>query len=125
MVAENYAVRETVTDVDGRFILDVKEVEGEAPRRTRRPEFLIFLPGFGRDPGNQVLPEGFTGGIFERPGTVVELPRLVSREERRKHLLLFDPHTYSDMPFKELPEFVRKFNTERVAVGLEPLSAPE
>jgi hypothetical protein len=125
MVAERYAARETVTDEEGRFFLDVKDIEEKAPRRTRRPEFLIFLPEYGRYPGNQVSPKGFTGGVFERPGTIVELPRLVDREERRKRLLLFDPHAYSDMPFRELPELVRKFNTERVAVGLEPMSAPE
>ena len=39
-VAENYAVREAVTDAEGRFLLDVKDVEEGAPRRTRRPGFL-------------------------------------------------------------------------------------
>lgn len=125
MVAENYAVRETITDADGRFFLDVRDVEEGAPRRIRRPGFFIFLPEYGSYPNRHVSPTGFTGGIFERPGAVVELPRLVDREERRKHLFLFDPHSYSDTPFKELPEFVRRFNAERVAIGLEPLSTPE
>ncbi|MGH7368697.1 MAG: hypothetical protein ACREK9_20015, partial [Candidatus Rokuibacteriota bacterium] len=73
-VSENYAVREVVTDSEGRFFLDAKDVEEGAPRRTNRPEFLIFLPGYGSFPGRQKSPRGFTGGIFERPGTVVELP---------------------------------------------------
>jgi hypothetical protein len=124
-VAENYAVRETVTDAEGRFLLDARDVEERAPRRTRHPEFLIFLPGYGSYPRMQVSPRGFSGGIFERPGTVVELPRLLDREERRKHLLLVDPHAYSDTPFKNLPEFVRGFNMERATIGLEPLSPPE
>ncbi len=125
MVAENYAVRETITDADGRFFLDVRDVEEGAPRRTRRPGFFIFLPGYGSYPNRHVSPTGFTGGMFERPGTVIELPRLVDREERRKHLFLFDPHSYSDTPFRDLPEFVRRFNAERVAIGFEPLSTPE
>ncbi|MGH7316316.1 MAG: hypothetical protein ACREJS_08660, partial [Candidatus Rokuibacteriota bacterium] len=71
-VSENYAVREVVTDSEGRFFLDARDVEEGAPRRTNRPEFLIFLPGYGSFPGHQRSPRGFTGGIFERPGTVVE-----------------------------------------------------
>ena len=47
ITTEHYAVRETITDSEGRFSLDAKDVEEGAPRRTRRPEFLIFLPGYG------------------------------------------------------------------------------
>jgi hypothetical protein len=122
MVAENYAVRETVTDVEGRFVLDAKDVEEGAPRRTRRPGFLIFLPGYGSYPKQHVSPTGFTGWIFERPGTIVELPRLADREDRRKHLWSLGPHSYSDKPFRDLPELMRRINVERIAIGLEPYS---
>jgi len=121
-VAEHYAVRETVTDAEGRFLLDAKDVEEGAPRRTYHPEFLIFQPGYGSYPKKYVSPRGFTGGIFERPDTVVELPRLADREDRRKHLWLFGPHSYSDRPFRDLPELMRRINTERIAIGLEPYS---
>jgi hypothetical protein len=121
-VAEHYAVRETVTDAEGRFLLDAKDVEEGAPRRTYHPEFLIFQPGYGSYPKEYVSPRGFTGGIFERPDTVVELPRLADREDRRKHLWLFGPHSYSDRPFRDLPELMRRINTERIAIGLEPYS---
>jgi len=124
-VAEHYAVRETVTDAEGRFLLDAKDVEEGAPRRTYHPEFLIFRPGYGSFPKKYVAPRGFTGGIFERAGTIIELPPLRDREERRRHLWLFDPHSYSDTPFKDVPVLVRKFNEERVAIGLQPLSPPE
>jgi hypothetical protein len=120
MVAENYAVREAITDVRGHFLLDVRDVEEDAPRRTRRPGFLIFLPGYGSYPKQHVSPTGFTGGIFERSGTIIELPRLVDREERRKHLGSFGPHSYSDAPFRDLPELMRRINEERAAIGLEP-----
>jgi hypothetical protein len=122
MVAENYAVREATTDAAGRFVLDVKEVEEGAPRRTRRPGFLIFLPGYGTYPTHHVSPTGFTGGIFEGPGTIVELPRLVGREDRRTNLGSFGPHSYSDKPFRDLPALMRKINVERIAIGLEPYS---
>jgi len=121
-VAEHYAVRETVTDAEGRFLLDAKDVEEGAPRQTYHPEFLIFQPGYGSYPKKYVSPRGFTGGIFERPDTVVELPRLADREDRRKHLWLFGPHSYSDKPFRDLPELMRRINTERIAIGLEPYS---
>lgn len=124
MVAKNYAVRETVTDAEGRFFLDAKDVEEGAPRRTRRPGFLIFLPGYGSYPKQHVAPAGFTGGMFERPGTIVELPRLVDLEERRKHLWSFGPHSYSDKPFRDIPQLMRRINAERDAIGLEPY-APE
>lgn len=124
-VAENYAVRETITDAEGRFFLDVRDVEEGAPRRTRRPGFFIFLPGYGAYPKKHVSPRGFTGGIFESPGTVVELPRIEDREERRKHLFLFGHGDFSDKPFKDLPELVRGINAERIAIGLEPHVPPE
>jgi hypothetical protein len=119
-VAEHYAVRETVTDAEGRFLLDVKDVEEGAPRRTYHPEFLIFQPGYGSYPRKHVAPTGLTVGKFEGLGTVVELPRLFDREERRKHLWMFGPHTYSDKPLRDLPELMRRINIERIAIGLEP-----
>jgi hypothetical protein len=124
-VAENYAVRETVTAADGHFVLDAKDVEEAAPRRTYHPEFLIFIPEYGAFPRSHVAPLGYIGGIFERPGAVIELPRLLSRDERRKNLLSFGPHSYSDTPFKDLPELMRRFNSERIAVGFEPLTPLE
>jgi hypothetical protein len=42
--SEHYAVRETVTDSEGRFLLEVKDIEEVAPRRTRRH----LLPGIRR-----------------------------------------------------------------------------
>ena len=124
-VSEHYAVRETVTDSEGRFLLNAKDVEEGAPARTYHPEFLIFQPGYGSFPRGHMAPTGFIGGIFERPGAIIELPRLGSREDRRKHLFLFDPHSYSKTPFKDLPVFVRRFNEERISIGLEPLTPPE
>ncbi len=119
-VSEHYAVRETLTDEEGRFFLDAKDVEESAPRRTYHPEFLIFQPGYGKYPGYQVSPKGFTGGIFERADTVVELPRLEGREARRKHLMTFGPGSFSDNPFKELPELMQKLNEESAAIGVSP-----
>ncbi len=121
---ENYAVREVVTDSEGRFVLDATDIERGAPRQTRKPEFLIFKPGYGSFPTFQRMPRGFTGGIFEGSGITVELPRLNGQDERRRHLREISPHSLSDEPFKELPELVRMVNEERAAVGLGTYGPP-
>ena len=119
-VSEHYAVREMVTDSEGRFLLDAKDVEEGAPARTYHPEFLIFQPGYGSFPRSHVAPMGYIGGIFERPGAVIELPRLEGREARRKNLGTIHPHGYSETPFKDLPELIRRLNVESISVGLDP-----
>ena len=118
--SENYAVREVVTDSQGRFLLTAKEIEEGGGRRLRFPEFLIFQPGYGAYPYCQKVPTGFTRGIFERDDTVVELPRIENQEERRKNLLTFGPHSYSETPMKDLPNLMRALNEERISIGLNP-----
>jgi hypothetical protein len=125
IVTENYAVRETVTSSEGRFVLEARDIEEGAPRRIRRPEFLIFLPGYGSYPGFQKPPTGFTGGIFEGDGMTVLLPRMEGREERRSHLLMIGPHSFSDTPFKDLPSLMQKINEESLAIGASPYPPPE
>jgi hypothetical protein len=36
-----------------------------------------------------------------------------------------DPYDWSDSPFVELPRLTEAFNRERIALGFEPLPAPE
>ena len=123
--SENYAVREVVTDQDGRFRLDARDVEDGAPKRTHRPEFLIFHPGYGSFPRFQRAPKGFIGGVFEKDGAIVELPRLDEREERRKHLFTFGPRDFSEDPFRDLPQLMRALNAEKTAIGMTPYSPRE
>lgn len=123
-VMGHYAVREVVTDSDGVFVIDAKAIEEGAPRRTYYPEFFIFMRGYGSFPRRQKAPTGFVGGVFERAGTMVELPRLESREERRENLYWINPNSFSDKPFSELPELMRNVNEERGWLGLSPLSPP-
>ncbi|HEX7214031.1 MAG TPA: hypothetical protein VF578_07455 [Methylomirabilota bacterium] len=117
-VMEHYAVREVLTDADGVFVIDAKQIEEGAPRRTYHPEFLIFMPGYGSYPRFQKAPTGFIGGVFEGAGVVVELPRLKSPEDRRKHLLRVNPMTPD--PLAEVPQLMRKIDEERVSIGLTP-----
>jgi hypothetical protein len=117
-VMEHYAVREVLTDTDGVFVIDAEQIEERAPRRTYHPEFLIFMPGYGSYPRFQKAPTGYIGGVFEGAGVVVELPRLESPEERRKHLLRVNPMTPD--PLTEVPQLMRKIDEERVSIGLTP-----
>jgi hypothetical protein len=117
---EHYAVREVLTDADGVFIIDAKEIEESAPRRTHHPEFLIFMPGYGAYPRRQKAPTGFIGGVFEGVGVVVELPRLESREDRRRQLFGISPMDFTDKPFAEVPNLMKKIDEERVSIGLTP-----
>jgi hypothetical protein len=124
-VMEHYAVREVVTGADGRFVIEAGEIERSAPKRTLNPRFLIFLPGYGSFPRLQKAPTGFTGGVFEGTGTVVELPRLESREQRRENLYRITPNSFTDKPFTDLPELMRKVNEERGSLGLSQISPSE
>ena len=124
-VRERYAVREVLTDIDGRFVLDATDIEENAPRRTLHPEFRIFVPGYGMFPGRHLRPRGFIGGVFWGTGTVVELRRLESRADRIGSMGAVDPYDWSDRPFVELPKLTEAFNRERIALGFEPLPAPE
>ena len=119
-VMEHYAVREVLTDTEGVFVIDAKAIEERAPRRTWYPEFLIFMPGYGSYPRFQKAPTGFTGGVFEGAGVLVELSRLESSEGRRRHLLRVNPMNFANEPFTELPELMKKIDEERVAIGLTP-----
>ena len=122
-VNERYAVREVLTDSEGRFLIDARDVEAHAPRRTLRPDFTILLPGYGSFPSFQRAPTGFLGDLFEREGTTVELPRLRARKERLDSLRAADPYNLSEDPFKEIPSHTELFNQERRALGLEPYPA--
>ena len=122
---EPYAVRETVTGADGRFVMGVKDIEEGAPPRTRKPGFLVFLPGYGAFPHRFTSPKGFQAELFEGGGTTIEVPRLETREERRTNLRRASPFRLSESPHKDLPRLMKAVNEERIALGLSPYPEPE
>jgi len=121
---ERYAARETVTNSEGRFVMEVKDIEEGAPRRTRKPEFLVFLPGYGAFPHRYTSPKGFLAELFEGPGTTIEVPRLESREERVNNLSSASPHRFSEAPDKDLPRLMKAIDQERITLGLDPEVLP-
>ena len=118
--SEHYAAREALTNADGEWVIDADDVERDAPKRTLRPFFTIFLPGYGRYRNEPGPTPRSTLKFFEGAGNAVELPRLKDKEERRMHLRTVDPYDLSEKPFTEIPEFTRLFNQERVTMGLGP-----
>jgi len=117
--SEHYAAREALTNADGEFVIDADDVERNAPKRTLRPFFTIFRPGYGRPRATAGTHTTVTHRYYEGPGTTVELPKLKSKDERRAHLRKIDLY---GAPFAEIPEFTRLINEERVMLGLEPYS---
>ena len=117
---ERYAVRETLTDSEGRFLMEVKDIEEGAPRRTRKPEFLVFLPGYGAFPHRYTSPKGFMATLFEGTGTTIEIPQLENREDRLSNLRSVGPYRFSESPERDLPRLMKAIDEERVALGLDP-----
>jgi hypothetical protein len=124
--SRHQAARETLTDGDGRFVIDAKKLEERAPYRTTPPTITILALGYGFFPRFQTSPVDSAGGeIFEKgKGTTVELRRL-DRKERRAQVSMIDRFELSPSPFREIPQFLRLLNMEREAIGLEPLPLPE
>jgi hypothetical protein len=114
---EFYDAREVVTDADGRFVLDARDIEEKAPEETYLPHFVIYYPGYGFFPDHQLRPTGSLGRIFEGAGTTVELPRLRTRDQRREAVGALPPPA----PGRTMPNLLRLINLERVGLGLQPI----
>jgi hypothetical protein len=123
--SERYAARETVTDSEGRFVMEVRDVEEGAPRRTHKPEFLVFLPGYGSFPSRHSSPNGFIAELFYASGGTVELRRLHKKEDRLDNLSSALPHGFSEKPHSDLPMLVKAVDVERTSLGLSPYPPPE
>jgi hypothetical protein len=118
--SEHYAAREALTNADGEFVIDADDVERNVPKRTLRPFFTIFLPGYGRYRNEPGPTPRSTLKFFEGAGNTVELPPLRTGDERRQYVGRLDPFALTDTPFKEIPTFMRLLNQESAAVGLQP-----
>lgn len=116
-----YAVRETLTDADGRFVIDAKDVERHAPGRTYRPVFQVYYPGYFplghltfRSKGGFGSPGGFSDPVnreFE-----VGLPHATTREDRIRAVGGVDAGL---VPYAKVPLLLRYINQERRALGLD------
>ena len=113
--------RETTTDKNGEFSIKPYHHYSLRPLSKLWLRWVIFKPGYGSFPRHPkvrpkgISPNGLTSKIFS-PYTVVELPKLKTKEERRKYLLR--PPGVS-VPYKETPLLIEAINIERVNLGLQ------
>jgi len=116
-----YTARETLTDPDGRFVLDVRALEEWAPTTTEPPTFRVFAPGYAYyRQGFSALADATVTGPFSRDGAGLRLRRLGTAKKRRRHLPdLYEPLDKGN-PFKKLPHFARLVNREMADLGLPP-----
>ena len=121
----HYATREAVTDKDGRFVIDAKALEENAPRRTLHPYFVVFYPGYAAYGSFPFVDRVSIQGDFRGSGATIRLPRLRIQKERLRLITSVSPYSLSEDPFKEIPLLIRAWNIEGVSLGLEPYSAPE
>lgn len=116
--------RETVTDKNGEFSIKPYHHYSLRPLSKLRLEWVVFIPGYASFPQAthtyrwhpRVKPQRNIDKIF-RPHTVVELPRLKTRKERRKYLLR-PPGV--PVPYDKTPLLIEAINVERVNLGLQP-----
>jgi hypothetical protein len=115
-----YAVRETLTDADGRFVIDAKDVERHAPGRTYRPVFQVYYPGYFalahldfKTRGGFGTPGGFSDPVNRE--VEVGLPRATTREDRLRAV----DDVYARLaPYAKVPLLLRYINQERKDLGL-------
>jgi hypothetical protein len=115
-----YAVRETLTDADGRFVIDAKDVERHAPSRTYRPVFQVYYPGYFalahldfKSRGGFGTPDGFSDPVNRQ--VEVGLPGALTREDR---LRAVDGVYARIAPYAMVPLLLRYINQERKHLGL-------
>ncbi len=117
--------RETLTDKNGEFSIKPYHHYSLRPLSKLRLEWVIFKPGYASFPQAihtyrwhpKVKWQLDSGKIF-RPHTIVALPKLKTKEERRKYLI--GPPASSLVPYKEVPLLVEAINVERVNLGFQP-----
>lgn len=110
-----YEAREVLTDSNGEFFMDVADIEGLAPPRTRAPEFVIFKPGYGYYPRYQLTPKTNLISAFRGKGSVVELVRWKTKKERT-NAFLSPP---ARVPDTKMPELLKALNEEGRQLGLK------
>lgn len=96
--------RETLTDANGEFILDVPEIEKHLPSRTLKPRFVIFKPGYTSSEGHHAA-----------RGETIELRRLKSRMRRTEELSKLPP----GIPDEKMLGLIKAINIERESLGLQ------
>ena len=125
-------VKEILTDKEGKWAITGPEgSEGNdliayltfftGIHYTRKPDFIIFKPGYCSYPGGLSIEAckgiKFSGSGETMAGKIIELPRLELREDRIK-TMAHGP-IVAEGALEKQKEFVRLINEERKSLGLQ------
>jgi hypothetical protein len=85
---------------------------------------IIFKPGYGAYPGHPGTEPhfGMAGGIPEDKFVIIKLPKLKTREERKKNLRNIS--FTADVPYEKWRNLFEYRNIENIEVGLPPYKDP-
>ena len=123
-----YDAEETVTDINGRFIIRSKQTWTINPfSAIKGPEFYIFKPGYGqwqfqgqdqwsKDALESEEQRKQAWRKFAGEGVTLELPRLTSRDAR----LRFLSRPSGEIPPEKMPKYLEALDRERISLGLKP-----
>ena len=120
-------VRETLTDVDGRFSMDASEgINWNPLTYVQAPRIIAFFPGYL--PFTPAYPEaiGIKGGLYEiaealEKGAVIKMTKLKSDLEIKKYTTPTDLGPLR-APYSKIPNTIRLLNIHRKKLGLNDLS---
>jgi len=135
-IGKQVAVRETLTDADGEYLIPEDRVTHECFSGQLQGDMQIFKPGYGVI-GNRRLkltcPENEREKVFkhDEPSCLTiagkyliwGLPRLKTKEERDNNLNYIRPAF--DISFSEQAKLRKAISEERVSLGYPPLSNVE
>ncbi len=122
---------ETLTDKNGEFEISSKRfLSIIGIRYIKGPFFTIYKPGYGSYPKYDPLPGPHAKIIaphltpseyFQAQGTVVELPRLKTKEERLRTANDAEGSVgeLGRAPFKKTPKFLNLLNSELKDLGID------
>lgn len=117
--------QETLTGENGEFRVPCVRKWFVADRGFTRGNLNIFKPGYGAFPEHRQ--SSAIGVEYEDwpPSSkyvVYELPRLKTKEERKKHVIYMN--TYNEISYQKRKLYMTAINEERVALGMPPRTIP-
>jgi len=123
--SNDYAVdgQETLTDKDGEFDISWRMRWLVLARGYAEGNITIFKPGYGVFPDYEGAIAVGVNDTWPPPGRyiVYELPKLKTREERRRNVIYVE--TYHEIPYEKRKLYIKAINEERRSLGLrlEPI----
>lgn len=116
--------QQAITGPDGQFKIPSKSGRADDYSGKLEGEIAIFKPGYGAFPDHILSKAVGENKSWPPPEKyiVYEIPKLKTREERIKNLLIFN---YNGFPYEKTGRFVDLLNEERDNLGFSHISTPK